>query len=317
MLPAGQEFLAMDEDSNRRIISAAISLVQGQIYYVEALHKEGTANDNLAVGWAKPGQSTSVPSEIIPGAVLSPFRVTLSKAEIEIHGIGVSAAIQRALHDSCREPKSAASRLWTRREWQLRCGASALGFVSAMPSGPGVISEETIAHIARRIPSPIATFLLTSAASSDAIVAQQDRCGTNTLQLCDYANTRLPRSSLRASRCRPRAGHPRYWLGGRRVARAAAEHVYALLLDSGDTTPAVELLGGTGRTHDETTGRRIRDTVGVRLLAGGLTATNVGEAVATVEPFGVDLCSGVRTDDRLDLAKLQGFFSALDESVER
>jgi phosphoribosylanthranilate isomerase len=32
----------------------------------------------------------------------------------------------------------------------IACGASALGFVSAMPSGPGVISEETIAHIARR-----------------------------------------------------------------------------------------------------------------------------------------------------------------------
>ena len=44
-------------------------------------------------------------------------------------------------------------------------------------------------------------------------------------------------------------------------------------------------------------------------LAGALNATNVGQAVATVEPFGVDLCSGVRTDDRLDLAKLQGFFN--------
>jgi PA14 domain-containing protein len=54
--------------------SAAISLVQGQICYVEALHKEGTGSDNLAVGWAKPGQSTSAPSEIIPGTVLSPFQ---------------------------------------------------------------------------------------------------------------------------------------------------------------------------------------------------------------------------------------------------
>ena len=60
------------KESNQR--SAAISLVQNQIYYVEALHKEGTANDNLAVGWSKPGQSTSAPSEIIPGTVLSPFQ---------------------------------------------------------------------------------------------------------------------------------------------------------------------------------------------------------------------------------------------------
>ena len=60
------------KESNQR--SAAINLVQGQLYYVEALQKEGTGGDNLAVGWAKPGQSTSAPSQIIPGAVLSPFQ---------------------------------------------------------------------------------------------------------------------------------------------------------------------------------------------------------------------------------------------------
>lgn len=58
------------KESNQR--SAAIPLVQGQRCYVEALQKEGSGGDNLAVGWAKPGQSTSAPSEIIPGAVLFP-----------------------------------------------------------------------------------------------------------------------------------------------------------------------------------------------------------------------------------------------------
>ena len=53
--------------------SAAITLTQGQRYYVEALQKEGGGGDNLAVGWAKPGESTSAPSEVIPGSVLSPF----------------------------------------------------------------------------------------------------------------------------------------------------------------------------------------------------------------------------------------------------
>jgi phosphoribosylanthranilate isomerase len=88
--------------------------------------------------------------------------------------------------------------------------------------------------------------------------------------------------------------------------------VHALLLDSGDTTLPVKLLGGTGRTHDWATSRRIRDAVDVPVfLAGGLTAINVAEAVATVEPFGLDLCSGVRTDHRLDPAKLGAVFSAL------
>ena len=53
--------------------SAAITLTAGQRYYVEALQKEGGGGDNLAVGWAKPGESTSAPSEVIPGSVLSPF----------------------------------------------------------------------------------------------------------------------------------------------------------------------------------------------------------------------------------------------------
>src|SRR4029434_7867893 len=68
----------------------------------------------------------------------------------------------------------------------ISCGASALGLVSSMPSGPGVTAEETIAEIVRQPPPPIATFLLTSFTSADEIIAQQRRCGTNTLQLCDY-----------------------------------------------------------------------------------------------------------------------------------
>ena len=51
--------------------SVAIQLVAGTKYYVEALMKESTGSDNLAVGWAKPGQSSSAPSEVIPGSSLS------------------------------------------------------------------------------------------------------------------------------------------------------------------------------------------------------------------------------------------------------
>lgn len=195
----------------------------------------------------------------------------------------------------------------------IACGASAVGLVSAMPSGPGVISEETIAGIARQIPPPIATFLLTSATSSDEIIAQQRRCGTNTLQLCDYVETSVYRD-LRAELPGIALVQVIHVTGPEDVdrARAAAEHVHALLLDSGNTTLPVKLLGGTGRTHDWTISRRIRDTAGVPIfLAGGLTPENVARAVAAVEPFGLDLCSSVRTDDRLDPAKLRSFFSAL------
>lgn len=120
-----------------------------------------------------------------------------------------------------------------------------------MPSGPGVIPEETIAEIARQVPPPIATFLLTSATSADAIIAQQRRCGTNTLQLCDYVDTAVYRK-LRRELPGIALVQVIHVTGPEVIdqARAVAEHVDALLLDSGDTTQPVKLLGGTGRIHD-------------------------------------------------------------------
>lgn len=182
-----------------------------------------------------------------------------------------------------------------------------------MPSGPGIIDEESIAEIARHVPPPIGTFLLTSATSPDAIVAQQRRCGTNTLQLCDYVDISVYRA-LRRELPGIALVQVIHVTGPEAVelASAAAEHIDALLLDSGDTTLPVKLLGGTGRTHNWATSRRIRDSVAAPIfLAGGLTPANVADAVATVEPFGLDLCSGVRTADRLDATKLDAFFSAL------
>lgn len=193
------------------------------------------------------------------------------------------------------------------------CGASAVGLVSNMPSGPGVISEEAIARIAKTVPPPIATFLLTSERSPEAIIAQQRRCRTNTLQLCDH----LPATVY------PRLREELPGIALVQVvhvtdeesvnyAVAAAEHVDALLLDSGNLHLPIKELGGTGRTHDWTLSRRIRDAIRIPLfLAGGLTAGNVADAIATVEPFGLDLCSSVRTNDNLDAIKLRAFFSAI------
>ncbi len=192
-------------------------------------------------------------------------------------------------------------------------GASALGLVSAMPSGPGVIGEEMIGRIADAVPPPVATFLLTSLTDAGDIIAQQRRCRTNTIQLCDYVATDVyPRL---------REGLPGISLvqvihvtGPESVdlAVAAAGHVDAILLDSGNPALATKELGGTGRTHDWTLSRRIRDAIGRPLfLAGGLNPTNVPAAVEAVQPFGLDVCSGVRTDGALDQDKLTAFFTNL------
>ena len=103
-------------------------------------------------------------------------------------------------------------------------------------------------------------------------------------------------------------------VGGESVdeARTAAETADAILLDSGRTTGKVRELGGTGRTHDWTVSREIVQAVDVPVfLAGGLNAENVGEAVRQVRPFGVDLCTGVRSEGRLDRGRLRAFMAAL------
>ncbi len=194
----------------------------------------------------------------------------------------------------------------------IDAGAAALGLVSAMPSGPGVVSEERIAQIAAATPPPIATFLLTSLLDPEAIVAQQRRCGTNTLQLVDA----LPPGS----HARLRAALPGialvqviHVLGPESVdeALAAAQGVDALLLDSGNPGAKVKELGGTGRAHDWSVSARIVEQSPVPVfLAGGLNPDNVARAIDAVRPFGLDLCTGVRTDGALDPRKLERFVAA-------
>jgi phosphoribosylanthranilate isomerase len=199
----------------------------------------------------------------------------------------------------------------------ISCGASALGLVAAMPSGPGVIPEATIASIAATIPPPIATFLLTSEREAGAIVAQQRRCRTNTLQLCDHLPSEVY-GQLRAELPGIALVQVVHVSGPECVdyAITAAAQVDALLLDSGNLGLPVKELGGTGRRHDWMISRRIRDSISIPVfLAGGLHPGNVAEALATVQPFGLDVCSGIRTDGALDRAKLEAFFAAIADAV--
>jgi phosphoribosylanthranilate isomerase len=195
----------------------------------------------------------------------------------------------------------------------VRAGASALGLVSEMPSGPGVIDEGTIARIAKGAPPPVATFLLTSRQAASAIAAQQRRTGASTVQICDrltagsYADLRREMPGIALVQVVHVEGE-----SALAEAAAAAAEVDAILLDSGRPSAAVKELGGTGRRHDWSVSRRVRASVPVPMfLAGGLNPENVAEAVAAVGPFALDVCSGVRTDGELDPEKLERFFAAL------
>lgn len=191
-------------------------------------------------------------------------------------------------------------------------GAAALGFVGKMPSGPGPIADELIAEIVKTVPPPVATFLLTSETTPRQIISHHEKVHTNTIQIVDalternYAviKQRLPSVKL------VQVIHV-IDEGSVDEAVELSNDVDALLLDSGNPHLAVKELGGTGRVHDWKLSRRIVEQVQKPVfLAGGLNSENVRRAIDEVQPFGVDLCSGVRTDGKLDEKKLEAFFRA-------
>jgi phosphoribosylanthranilate isomerase len=191
-------------------------------------------------------------------------------------------------------------------------GASALGLVGKMPSGPGIIPDDLILEIAKRIPPSIGTFLLTSETSTDDIISHHHRTQTNTIQIVDelktgtYADFRTQLPSIKIVQ----VIHVMDEISVD-IALQISEQVDALLLDSGNPNLQIKLLGGTGLVHNWTLSRKIvENSKAPVFLAGGLNANNVKEAIEKVHPFGLDVCSGVRTNKKLDIKKLETFFSA-------
>ena len=195
----------------------------------------------------------------------------------------------------------------------LQNGADAIGLVGKMPSGPGPIEDELIRSIAITIPPPIATFLLTSETSAEQIIAHHKRTFTNTIQLVDA----LPEKEYEIIR----QNIPAIKLvqvihvideGSVDEAIKVSKHVDAILLDSGNPKLTIKELGGTGRVHDWKLSRKIKESIQIPLfLAGGLNAANVMQAIDEVNPYGVDVCSGVRTNGLLDENKLKDFFAGV------
>ncbi len=194
----------------------------------------------------------------------------------------------------------------------VKYGASAIGLVSHMPSGPGIISEQEIAAIAFTVPPPIATVLLTSLQDAEEIIEQHKYCKTSAIQLCD----KLTGGTIKAI-----AGAlPGIKLiqvihvSGEKSVREAIDispFVDAVLLDSGTPNAADKRLGGTGKIHNWAISKKIcRILQRPVFLAGGLNPDNVKQAVDYVQPFGVDVCTGVRENGTLDEIKLQKFTRA-------
>lgn len=191
----------------------------------------------------------------------------------------------------------------------IKNGASAIGLVGHMPSGPGVISDALIAEIARYAPPAVSTFLLTSETTPEGIISHCRRTCTNTVQLVDKPEPGVY-ETIRNTLPYIKIVQVIHVIDEKSVAQAIhiSPYVDALLLDSGNPNLAIKVLGGTGKVHNWQLSRKIVETVSKPVfLAGGLNADNVSDAISMVQPYGIDLCSGVRTNGMLDEKKLQHF----------
>lgn len=198
----------------------------------------------------------------------------------------------------------------------IEAGASAIGLVARMPSGPGPISDELIMSIAASVPPPVATFMLTSETRVEEIIKHHNRTNTNTIQIVDSLSEGTY-TQLKEALPAVKIVQVIHVIDESSVNEATqiSRHVDALLLDSGNPNLAIKELGGTGRVHNWSLSRKIRVNAFCPVfLAGGLNPLNIIEAIRTVEPFGVDICSGIRTNGKLDPVKLNAFIKNVLDS---
>ena len=192
-------------------------------------------------------------------------------------------------------------------------GAAAIGLVGRMPSGPGIITDELIHAIAKTVPPPIQTFLLTSETTTDNIIEHHKKVNTTTIQIVDALSGR-EYHKIREAIPNVQLVQVIHVLdeGSIKEAIEISEFVDAILLDSGNPNLPTKVLGGTGKTHNWDLSKKIREEISLPVfLAGGINKDNIKKAIEYVQPYGIDLCSSVRTNGQLDVSKLEALFNAL------
>lgn len=209
----------------------------------------------------------------------------------------------------------------------VAAGVHALGFVVEYPVDvPWNLDRETAAELVRAVP-PFVSRVIVVGDHVDTVVELTRLLRPHAVQL--HGNEPIATTAvlvaaiheLGAQVIKPlrfaaetgecRSDDPDPFAAARMIEQAGAD---ALVLDSvSNARPA-----GTGQTIDWTLARAIRDRVNLPLiLAGGLSAGNVGEAVAAVNPYGVDVISGVEEPvARKDPAKVRAFVEAVGAAAE-
>ncbi|MBC8416007.1 MAG: phosphoribosylanthranilate isomerase [Candidatus Cloacimonetes bacterium] len=146
------------------------------------------------------------------------------------------------------------------------------------------------------------------------MILHQKRVGTNTIQIVDklqtgtYEDIRTALNNIKLVQVIHVSDESSI-----DEAIAVSQHVDAVLLDSGNPKLKVKKLGGTGRIHNWEISKIIRQKLNIPIfLAGGINPDNIIKAIRFVQPFGIDLCNGVRTNGKLDKSKLGNLFKAIE-----
>ena len=192
-------------------------------------------------------------------------------------------------------------------------GAAAIGLVGRMPSGPGIITDELIHAIAKTVPPPTHTFLLTSETTTDNIIEHHKKVNTTTIQIVDALSGR-EYHKIREAIPNVQLVQVIHVLDEDSIKEAIeiSEFVDAILLDSGNPNLPTKVLGGTGKTHNWDLSKKIREEINLPVfLAVGINKDNIKKAIEHVQPYGIDLCSSVRTNGQLDERKLEELFKAM------
>lgn len=198
------------------------------------------------------------------------------------------------------------------REAAVQAGADAIGVTSAVPvETPREVDPDRAAALLDAVPPFLATALVTMPEDADAAVDLVRTVGPDVLQVhgpfpADDLGSIRERTGVRVLRAVDATDTE--------TARAAAGVADGLLVDAASETGR----GGTGRTADWARAHDLRERLDVPVvLAGGLTPDNVDEAVRTVDPYGVDVASGVeRTGGVKDHDAVRDFVATARGAME-
>ena len=192
----------------------------------------------------------------------------------------------------------------------IDAGADALGFHVELEHAKNPIGSATLNAIISRLPPFVSTVVVTTETDPKKLSRIARATGANTLQL----HGDIEPDAVRAVKAlmfylkiyvAVHAGSDAY-----EKAKSFGDSADAILLDSPKSETGAR--GGSGKTHDWTASREIVDSLSLPvILAGGLNPENIADAIRAVQPYAVDVNSGVSNPDGTkDLERVRLFIEA-------